>query len=807
MTYPTNLRLLGGTFAAALVSLTLIGMLGGTSTPRKILSTNLLSPYGSIPVPVPMTSQPVSPRVTRFVIGAQTSTQIKIPANSKYLGFTVGTHGATPSVANTSVRFGDLCEFRSGPIPSLSDNGRITLVGEPPCANTMIPSATPVEISIDVVSTTEVESAPSPLMSLWGVRAVRPVATAGWIALPQNLDRPSDSDPNVYLSAEFLLDSSTNAAVRRYEALASMWARPKDSSWRIMVPIGVGLAFVFIGYLLVGLLAERHPSRHAVNRIWGSTPALVFAGFGLIYAVITPPFQGPDEPQHFLGTNGQLGSSPQLNESALALAAEGSFDRLRYRPWEKFHPDDGRSDLFTNSQWGDRIASVEVSTRSPVGLWFNRIFLSKTYLDSHKASSVVLAHRLINVLVATLGLALGLLLLPVSFACLPIGGISILAACALPFFAMHVSNYPILLALYFVVGGVSIRLMTAEQMMPWSNLLLAVVSTLALGVSRSAVAGLCFSVFVLQAHILLVSANRGTGSWRPTMFKGLAAGIAFSSGFAGALSLELLPAEMWMVPNLPEAIRGWLTADFIQGSSQLVLIPLMVGLLVLSVIISSGVGIALRRFSGSSVEDTRAWAVARTYAPALAVLILILTAIIRSAPLPDIESLAPRMEPLIYARKVIKAFVLGLGLRSPDPLLTMTFWSGFGWLDTQMPKLAVWIMQFAVISTGVAAWIWSALRRRSPIDIIRIALVGAAMLIYLALLGAASASIPANLHGRYMLGFYVCAILFAGHGIGLAVPSENRETSRYALLTRSLIPMTAVFQCLAMYTVITRYVA
>ena len=96
-------------------------------------------------------------------------------------------------------------------------------------------------------------------------------------------------------------------------------------------------------------------------------------------------------------------------------------------------------------------------------------------------------------------------------------------------------------------------------------------------------------------------------------------------------------------------------------------------------------------------------------------------------------------------------------------ILVKTFWGGFGWLDSMPdepffhlmrlgPTLGIFLLLiFASNGRSIKSWAWLHIG----------AIVSA---IYLMLLAIGTFRVPANLHGRYMIGFYLVMLSFSWLG-------------------------------------------
>jgi hypothetical protein len=125
-----------------------------------------------------------------------------------------------------------------------------------------------------------------------------------------------------------------------------------------------------------------------------------------------------------------------------------------------------------------------------------------------------------------------------------------------------------------------------------------------------------------------------------------------------------------------------------------------------------------------------------------------------------------------YVTEVLAVGLTSLRLVQPDLLLSTSFWGGFGWIDTVLPTVLI-----VALTTSVAAAIiltsLSIARRREVRQAIWIGFLGAGGTAALAAYAVSNHFLDRNLHGRYLIGVYVAAILCSW-----TVPMLDAERSR-----------------------------
>src|SRR5206468_508595 len=101
-----------------------------------------------------------------------------------------------------------------------------------------------------------------------------------------------------------------------------------------------------------------------------------------------------------------------------------------------------------------------------------------------------------------------------------------------------------------------------------------------------------------------------------------------------------------------------------------------------------------------------------------------------------------------------------LRLTHTDLLLGSAFWAGFGWIDTVLPSSVVAgltaLTSLALISSGLTV-----ARRQSTRQALWLALLASGAVVSLAAYALAAFSVNRNLHGRYVMGLYLCMLSLA----------------------------------------------
>jgi hypothetical protein len=470
---------------------------------------------------------------------------------------------------------------------------------------------------------------------------------------------------------------------------------------------------------------------------------LILTGISILYCVICPPFQAPDEPDHFL-TLTAARSFDSLTNEALTLAQRSLFQEIKFRQDVHFSAEDVNNP--SSADWASHVSVAHsLEHRSPLAF-----FLWKHLPDALgdlDASNALLTLRLFNATLLAFSFALFIWLTPKEILaplCL-----LIIAIPTLPFFSMHWSNYILLIGPTIVSIGFLIRGIYGTQMKPYYFFIWGLISCLLFASGVAGVPG-WFANYLLAAFVIILTNAPSLGFINMTAF--VATGALFIIPLSGS---SFLHPVMVAFNTIPIVNKTQLTTS----SFAFALIICSV----FSVIAVTATTWVARKFEAIVLTGLR-------YIPWIARLELLLFILfcltslkVAVSPIPDIETGTNNLSGISYAAKAIKVMIASLGLGASDGLLVKTFWGGFGWLDSMPSEAFFHLMRLgptigiclllAFASTGRAAksWVWLHLG----------ALVSG---LYLILLAVGTSRAPANLHGRYMVGFYLIMLSFAWLG-------------------------------------------
>jgi hypothetical protein len=584
------------------------------------------------------------------------------------------------------------------------------------------------------------------------------------------------------------------AALPRITLLNAMWRGAPGAGWLWgSLAAGVALActaclvfptHAFAGSGLAGVLA-----RSAV------AVALVAGSLGVLYSVLVPPLMGPDEPYHLLGF-AELSSDRALAGDTVAWMGETHLWRIRYQPQERFRSIDvGRPYVVED----DQLRPTEVEMRSAV---LGRLWAAAAPIAAGRtAPEVLLRFRLLNALVFALamGAATALAAATVAEPFPQLLVVPLLLVPSLPFFAMHVSETAQLCAIYVLLAAAIAILFLDGPRTDWAGLPLGLATGLMLAGGRSPwpLAGLVAAV--LAGRVVLGS--RASDPRR--------AAIVFWCGFAAGV------AALFLIQN--EAYRGmrirWgeaFTAGIPVGLRSAV--EWLFDRPVVAVALCAGVAlleIALRRPRERVGARLAAGSPGLVRVAGFAVAGLVLLSLAGSLVLhyPQLE-LAPRR--VLTASERVEAVLATMAtlfrLSEPNFLLATSFWVGFGWLDTSPGPLFQALLIALLASSSLLLLRHIAVRSeaRRLLWLLVLAVGGAIALV----LYTVTTQVAKPLHGRYLIGWYLCLLAVAFSSVVLdhrpvtsaaAGPPFGRPRAAFLLVAVGLIHTYCLCFILARY--------
>lgn len=588
---------------------------------------------------------------------------------------------------------------------------------------------------------------------------------------------PEELGGEVFVPSGRLTDEGDDATRRRrIDLLAYTW-QVASSAWWIWLATGLGTLAISLGF--IGLLSPPLALNETGAVVRGSAAFVLVAGLGLLYSVFTPPFQAPDEPHHFVAFT-EVAGRPELIPQADAWAALAHAGRLRFRPAEQFTPFDvGNPDRV----W-EKLSAPDSSVRGGgVHVLWKTV---APLLHSMPAPRVFLALRVIHVLVLSIliGLCVALVARHGQVPSPHLLAFPVLLVPTLPFFGMHVSNHaPVIGAYVLMAGGLTLVLLNRKSDYV-SGLMAGIGWALAIALSRSAIPLAPLIGAVATARLVFGPAP---GTFLPA--------TVFWAGLIGPMVILLSSNSMatyvatntrlgaGMLPGgIQTLVEGFTRATWLIG----LIVPLLAA-------VECGL-YRLRQHSGHRFHSaarvvTRWTAVGAATAVAL---LMIGSIFLRYPVLATIDPLN-RPPALEHTRDALWAGLTMLRFSAPDYRTSVTFWGGFGWLET-LPS--DWFVSLLTGGTGLALiglLIYAARRADTRrMFFLGVALAGFAAGLAAYALSLSQVEVAIDLGGRYLFGLYLSLVLICWSGMALIPNGSSAGRVQTAVSTACVVACTGV---------------
>jgi uncharacterized protein (DUF486 family) len=161
--------------------------------------------------------------------------------------------------------------------------------------------------------------------------------------------------------------------------------------------------------------------------------------------------------------------------------------------------------------------------------------------------------------------------------------------------------------------------------------------------------------------------------------------------------------------------------------------------------------------------------------------------------------IAPAASASEYTRTVLTAIFTAGRLAEPDLLSWSSFFGGFGWLDTILPNSVIVFLTatLAALAVALLSFILATRSTRlgSAVLVSSLSIVGA-LIVY----AVTSYGLVRDVHGRYLMGPYICGVVLFASAPAVA-PGPVSPATRTSLLLLFI----SVANAFALWFVLVRY--
>lgn len=645
-----------------------------------------------------------------------------------------------------------------------------------------------------------IKSTGSPELSVWVQKSIgKPVSPILWTSVAN-----TQGDP-VYgsLSGWFRYSDEGVPSYSKAQLLAQTWGLGVGGDKTIYTLVGIAFLLWILGMGL--LLAPDLMAVKVIPRVLGEAVGctLIFGSICLIFALIFPPFHGPDETNHFF-TYTKIAGKESLEKGALELANKGCFQRIHRRADNKFVSRDALE--IRNEEWPHYGSHHYPLDRSPLErvCW---MMLGKI-MPHENAASVMLQLRVINGLFVALCILLALTLagsiFPMRHLAPWFSAPVVLIPC-IAHYSTVISNYPFLIGGYviqMVVLGILWASTDSSQISNRNLAKIGILLGLGLGIALcsadNAIVTLPFWGVILPAWLM---GRRLSEQCQATGMKDSVILLGSMLGTLILFCIALAPASI-NHSFLPGMTSTKLAQIFpVDGSQFLAGIGL---LLIYSAALIAFTSV-LSVFAPTIIKIS--WRIPWR-AAGLVVLVLITIALMlwKAPPVPEIDlSRGANTTAIKYAVTVVGAFAGGLFPGQADGMICGSFWRKLGWLETDLPA---GLMEFLRLSTGmgIILLIGACISRSYVTGLGFFAAANILGLVAcLIAIGVLYFTVLYNVNSRYILVAYLFAAMLAAEGYR-RVFSGNDSTGSRSLLPPACICMLAIgIQSWSWSTILNRY--
>jgi len=553
-------------------------------------------------------------------------------------------------------------------------------------------------------------------------------------------------------------DMGRAEVVRRVDLVAHFWQRDAATIWFWVV------LFAVCGFC--GAWALTTPT---IVRVPVGAGALALSIAGL-WAVMMPPLQGADEPDHLLSYAEVVGA-PQVEAELPWLARRTHFERLRFRGDQRFRAAD--IDRPHDPAWTGDIHSERMDQRSAVAVRMWRL-MADAGARSLPLPDLLLAVRALDALVfaGVVGLAAWFVWWAADgrVGLWSMVGLAIIPT--LPYFATMVSDWAFVASWSVLFASGLIVLQHDGPRASWAGLALGLGIALLFGTSISAFALIPLVAVVFATRVVM--GDRAEARGVLVFWSGVSVGAVvavlltrrlFEAGFAR------YDAASGSSATLLGQVNG--VAAHVAESPWIVFLPLVaLALLELGVrrAFESVAWDGLSRVLRLGVLAAAGWTA-----------VVWVSSLVVSWPQVALLETGTYSHVSHYVVDVMTSVATFTRLRGLDHLTFTSFVSGFGWIDAILPTVVL-----ALITATFVASLWASSRGTDR-------QVGwcVAMLLAVAVTVAAAAAagflMGRNLHGRYILTAGVAGLAIVGAGAGRLLATGPEWWRAAALVALALL--------------------
>jgi hypothetical protein len=502
--------------------------------------------------------------------------------------------------------------------------------------------------------------------------------------------------------------------------------------WEVDYRFAVAILSCALGLLAFGLMMCLRLAFLPGRRLsWFCAVTLVVFSFSTIFAISAPPFQGPDEADHFRTFLAHTGRG-KLDSEALKFANQSHYKRLLSNPTQQLALSHVNDPMVAN--WPGHTSPLDLPSRSYIGARIWEV-LSRFFPDTAAVATLHFVLRIFNSLF--FAVTVGITATYVSQPLVLLGSLfwipSILQ------FANHNSNYIFLISAYFVNAAFSWSLVNNAFLSRSAFIFLGTINCFSMLAGRFGLLG-----YFILAILIAIRIGRARVERAPFKESLLTVLLALVPTLVGITILNGEPYFHFVREGLMH----------FQAKAAVVLPSVGFGLGLVWLVLS-------RKFVQSfcsrclSAPFVLVWKFVIVFS---ILLFLSLPLWLLHWPLPDIEFTSNYVSQGWFLQKVFLSIVKNHHPFWNDFFLIDSFWSGFGAPEIILPSWFISVLKCTPLAC-FCVYILMSLRKPLQEWLVPLFSLLFVVLVYLASVSYALGDARMNMQGRYLIGIYLVTTL------------------------------------------------
>ncbi len=567
----------------------------------------------------------------------------------------------------------------------------------------------------------------------------------------------------------------------RLRLIAYVWGA---DNWQDVIWVSLGIA---IGAgtlsLSVWLYLQIYNRKIHLKKI-SYVVVIVFWSSSLLTSILAPPFQAPDEADHFR-TILVITHQTDRDAKALKMIQRGHYNRLICSSTEKLTVENVNSPI--NDDWPEHAGAYNNSIRSIIPGIYWKNFL-KYFLETPlKTEFLIWLFRFLNGLIVSVSILITFWLLEKNSdndgdkesnyhtmsdyqTNILISAITLTSIPTLSHFANHISNYVFLVAGFIVLSMSSLLIISGNNIRFHLMLWISSMTTITFFSGRTGIFAWFITLMLFSIRWLSLHADKF--SWMGVCKETLYAIIIF-------LPSVFLTKYFYFHPYIKDQpILSTL-------GKSINLFGLVITIFLVLPFVISLFGKVFFRFGKTWFNQSYQLIFSVKNITLFYVIYLFSFLVIKGTPIPNIEYTEP-ISRIKYIGMVLQSFILNSAIGGNDFLLIQSFWGGFACPINVLKWFPMWVITCFLLGGYFFGFANDSKKLKSIVKI-RFFLFSFVCIFYLICLSYTAHLKSVSIQGRYLIGFYLLFITGSVWGwFNLLRLKFPKHIDKYALFLYSL---------------------